>query len=228
SPLSGQPFALAGTLTDAGTPLSPGYFSLQWSKPAGTPSVAFSAPSALSTNATATGDGFLTLRLTADDGTVATFVETSLTLTAATLNYAAWSAQITWPVGADSTATGDPDGDGFSNLLEYALAFDPLAADSATHRPSVSIVSGHLAFSFTRDTSLNTLTYEVQASPDLSSNSWTTLARSTAGGATADVNGGTLSIDETTDGDLRRVTVVDATALGGVSRRFLRLQVTQP
>ncbi|MFA6286192.1 MAG: LamG-like jellyroll fold domain-containing protein [Opitutaceae bacterium] len=228
APVSGEPFALTATLTDAGLPLSSDSVTLQWSKPAGTPVVAFSTPAALSTAATATGDGSITLRLAADDGAVGTFVDTTLAITAATLNYAAWSAQITWPVGADSTATGDPDGDGFSNLLEYALAFDPLSADSATHRPSVSIVDGHLAFSFTRDSALSTLTYEVQASPDLSPNSWITLARSTAGTATTSVNSGALSINETTTGDLRRVTIVDATALSGVSRRFLRLLVTQP
>lgn len=228
NPASGQPFALAGALTDAGASLSPDSFTLQWSKSAGTPSVAFSAPASLSTDATATGDGIVTLRLAADDGTVATFAETSLTIAASTLNYAAWSAQISWPGGADSSATGDPDGDGFANLLEYALAFDPLSADSATHRPSVSTADGHLAFTFTRNPSLATLTYEIQASPDLSPNSWITLARSTAGAATADVNGGTLGINETDDGNLRRVTIIDATPLGGVSRRFLRLKIVQP
>lgn len=228
NPSSGLPFALSGTLTDNGAPLAPGYFTTQWSKSAGTPSVAFSAPSALSTDATATGDGTVTLRLAADDGAVATFVETSLTITASTLNYASWSAQIAWPGGADSTASGDPDGDGFANLLEYALGFDPLSADPATHRPSMSTADGHLVFTFTRNPSLAALTYEVQASPDLSPGSWTTLARSTAGAATTDVNGGTLDIDETDDGGLRRVTVVDATALSGVSRRFLRLNVVQP
>ncbi|MEY3898182.1 MAG: hypothetical protein RLZZ214_3703, partial [Verrucomicrobiota bacterium] len=227
-PVSGEAFALTATLTDAGVPISADSVSLQWSKTTGTPGVAFSTPTTLSTTATATGAGPVGIRLTADDGAVATFVETGIHISASSVNYAAWAGQITWPAGADSSPSGDPDGDGFANLLEYAFNFDPLAADPATHQPSVSISDGHLAFSFTRDPALNPLTYEVQASPGLGTNSWEPIARATAGGTTTDVNNGTLSIDETTDGDLRRVTVVDATPLASESRRFLRLQVTHP
>lgn len=226
--LSGQPFALTAGMTDAGLPVSPDAMSLQWSKTAGSPAIAFSAPTTLSTNVTATGAGYVGLRLTADDGAAATFVDTGFVITASTLDYASWAAQIHWPAGADSAAAGDPDGDGLANLLEYALNFDPLAADPAALHPSVSTVNGHLALTFTRIPSSNTLTYEVQASPDLGANSWTTLARAVSGGATVDVNAGTLGITETTSGNSLRVIVVDATPLAGVSRRFLRLQVTQP
>lgn len=228
NPLSGGAFALTGSMTDAGLPLSADLVSLQWTKATGSPAVTFTAPTALSTNATVTGDGFITLRLTADDGAAATFLDTSLTVMASTLNYAAWSAQFSWPAGADSTASGDPDGDGFANLLEYAFNFDPLAADPASHHPSVSTSGGHLALAFIRDPALSSLVYEVQASSNFSANSWTTIARTTAGGTTTDVDSGTLSINETTDGDLIRVTVVDATPLASAPRRFLRLHVAQP
>ncbi|MET0263939.1 MAG: LamG domain-containing protein [Rariglobus sp.] len=228
NPVSGQPFVLTGMVTENGAQLPAPSASVEWSKSAGSPTVVFNAPAALTTNATATGAGFVSLRLTADDGVVKTYVDTSLTVTASTLNYSAWAAQSPWPLGTDSTAAGDPDGDGFANLLEYALNFDPLIADAAAHRPSVSAADGHLAFSFTRDPALNTLTYEVQASPDLSAQSWTTLARSTAGAVTTNINGGSLSIQESTHDNLLRVTIVDAAPLTNTTRRFLRLQVTQP
>jgi len=225
---SGQAFALAASITDGGLAPSADGFSVQWSKVAGSPNVAFTAPTALSTNATATGAGTISLRLAADNGSVATFVDAGFTISASTLNYAAWAAQVSWPVGADSSASGDPDGDGLANLFEYALNFDPLTADPAANRPSVSTSGGHLALTFTRDPAMNTLTYEVQTSPDLGANSWTTIARAAAGSTTTDVNGGTLSISEASAGDLLRVTVVDAATFDGVPRRFLRLQVTQP
>ena len=226
-PVSGESFALTATLTDAGAPLSADLVSLLWSKTTGSPGVAFSTPTALSTRHRH-GCRFYRhpphrRRRLGRDVCRNRHQRQRLIRGLRRLG-----RHITWPVGADSTASGDPDGDGFANLLEYAFNFDPLAADPATHHPSVSTSDGHLAFSFTRDPTLNTLTYEVQASPGLGGNSWETIARTTAGGTTTDVNGGALSIDETTDGDLLRVTVVDATLLASATRRFLRLQVTQP
>lgn len=227
-PPAGVPFALNATLSEGGVTLPSGAASLQWSKSAGVSPLAFSSPSAASTQATPASEGFLTLRLTVDNGSVATFAETNLTIAAPASGFASWSAATPWPQGADFSSSGDPDRDGLPNLLEYALNFDPLSADPSANHPSASTVGGHLAFTFTRDPARNTLTYEVQASPDLSPGSWTTLARSAAGAATVDVNGGTLSINETTEGGLRRVTITDATPLSEVSRRFLRLNVAQP
>lgn len=228
NPLSGQAFILEGAMTDGGLPVPSGRVSVQWSKAAGSPAVAFTDPSALSTSATATGTGPITFRLTADDGNVATFADASLTIAASTLDYSRWAARLTWPAGADSSASGDPDGDGLANLFEYALNFDPLAADPADNRPAVSVSGGHLALNFSRDPASNTLTYEVQASPVLSDGSWTTIARATADGITTDVNGGTLSISEAPAGRLLRVTVVEAAAIDSTPKRFLRLRVTQP
>ena len=228
NPPAGVPFALNATLSEGGVTLPAGSTAVQWSKSSGVSPLAFSSLSAVSTQATPASEGYLTLRLTADNGSVSTFAETGLTISAPASGFASWSAATPWPQGADFSASGDPDRDGLPNLLEYALSFDPLSADPSANHPSASTVDGHLAFTFTRDPARNTLTYEVQASPDLSPGSWTTLARSAAGAATTDVNGGTSSINETTEGGLRRVTITDATPLNGVSRRFLRLNVAQP
>ncbi len=97
-----------------------------------------------------------------------------------------------------AAATADPDGDGVSNLLEYALDGDPL---SATEAPSLNLdtSSGALRASFAR--AADDVTYVVQSSTDLVE--WTELAR----------NPGTPG------------TVVDVDAPAG-PRTFLRLEAT--
>lgn len=66
--------------------------------------------------------------------------------------------------------TADPDGDGFSNLLEYALGGDPNRA-SSTVSPVTTIVSEgddlYLSLSFDRPRDLAHAVYEVQTSTDL-------------------------------------------------------------
>ncbi len=52
------------------------------------------------------------------------------------LTYATWSSGIPWPPGADTSPTGDVDGDGGSNLLEFVQDTDPL---SASRRPQVIV-----------------------------------------------------------------------------------------
>lgn len=74
---------------------------------------------------------------------------------------------------ADSTISGDaadPDGDGVSNALEYALGGDPLKSDRAilpqTHLEESSETT-EMIFSFTRPTDLPDVNYTVLSSPDL-------------------------------------------------------------
>lgn len=45
--------------------------------------------------------------------------------------FAMWVASIVWPGGADTQATGDPDGDGATNLEEFVCNTDPLVAHGA-------------------------------------------------------------------------------------------------
>jgi hypothetical protein len=53
-----------------------------------------------------------------------------------TVNYIAWRNAQTWPVGADTTLSGDPDGDGMSNAWEQFLAANPLASDTTPLAPA--------------------------------------------------------------------------------------------
>ena len=105
--------------------------------------------------------------------------------------------------GAANTA--DPDGDGQSNLLEYALGTNPNAAGAL---PVTAVRSGNvltLTFSHIGD---STLAYQIEASNDLSG--WSTVQTYPA---------------FTTSGS---TTYTDTVAIGGQSRRFLRLVVTAP
>ncbi|MCW1924237.1 autotransporter-associated beta strand repeat-containing protein [Luteolibacter arcticus] len=64
-------------------------------------------------------------------GTLYTFVETTGTLTLTPGGYDAWLAAFTFPEGADTTRTGDPDHDGFTNLQEFLFGTSPVSAEGA-------------------------------------------------------------------------------------------------
>jgi hypothetical protein len=220
---SGMPFALSSNVQDDGLPGS-NPISLQWSALAG-PTVTFNTPALSSTVATASGIGEARLRLTADDGAVATFAQAVVQVNASSRSYASWHEGIEWPPGADTTPSGDPDSDGLGNQMEYSAGSDPLAHDSATHRPTISLEDRHLVFTFTRNPDAPDLIYRIEACSDLTSGNWTTIAQSTNGDTTEDIGGGTLSIEEDALGEVLRVTVKDAESIDDHSRRFLRLSV---
>lgn len=119
-----------------------------------------------------------------------------------------------WRVGAFTPAqlglagvsgsTADPDGDGLSNLLEYALGNNPMDA-SSMELPSPGMdVDGHFTLTFNRVAD-PALLYEVQGSANLSS--WTSIWSSTG---LSNVSGS--------------VTIPDASP----TDHFLRLKVTLP
>lgn len=97
-------------------------------------------------------------------------------------------------------ANDDPDGDGISNLLEYALALDPAVA-STTGLPEATIVSNRLTFVYER--ARNDVTYTVETSTDL-------------------VNWTITGVDQGTP-DVDGVTI--ASVAMDVPNRFLRLKV---
>jgi autotransporter-associated beta strand protein len=123
--------------------------------------------------------------------------------------YAAWSAGIAWN-GRDPAQTADPDLDGLSNLLEYALAGDPLrSGDGAA--PVVSQVAGILRLTFQRVADPKLL-YEVIGANELTlpGSAWPQVWSSTGA---ANIAG--------------PVTVNDAVIVPLPSTRFLRLRVVR-
>lgn len=127
----------------------------------------------------------------------------------------------------DQAPDADPDQDGLPNLLEYAFATVPWAADTAVQ--SIAMNNGHAEITFRRDERLTDLVYEVQASSTLTANDWQTIATSTGGAPFQGANGHTPVISETSAdpiqsiGVIRKTTVRDTAAAG---RRFLRVKVT--
>ncbi len=131
----------------------------------------------------------------------------------------------------DPAISGDDadfDRDGLCNLLEYALATDPLTSASAF--PAYLQVSGlapqpaRLALSVTRNLAANDLTYTVEASSDLVT--WTPIARAIGQSSWVNLSGGAQSISETPlDSVTSQATVTDATDI--TSARYLRLRVSR-
>jgi hypothetical protein len=113
----------------------------------------------------------------------------------------------------DAADLADPEGDGVSNLLAYAMGLSPFQAKPPGALPMVSINNGKLQISFPWQKSAADITYNVQASGDLST--WSMLW--TSGTATF-VGPGPGAI----------VTVPDTVTLSGTNCRFMRLQVTRP
>jgi autotransporter-associated beta strand protein len=119
--------------------------------------------------------------------------------------YAAWVATQSWPSPAASAADADPDADGLPNLLEYALATDPLAASAGPVLGTTGTGPRFLTLSFARVADA-ALTYTVEASTDLAG--WAPIWTSTGAQNIAGP-----------------VTVTDPAAVGATPRRFLRLSV---
>lgn len=156
--------------------------------------------------------GSTTVRITTTDLEGAT-LQTAIPVTVLSSDsYTAWRQQKLNSVAASGSAAhdADPDADGLSNFLEYALGREPSVPDTATATTLSHDGQGRLALSFTRIAD-PAITYTVQVSADLAA--WQTLA--VAGNPStgaANVAG--------------PVTVTD-TDPAGAARRFLRLLVAR-
>lgn len=121
---------------------------------------------------------------------------------------------------ADATVSGaeaDPDADGLANLLEYALAAEPLAVDAASRRPASGLdAEGRLTLTYLHAAGRADLGYAVEWTADLAAGGW---------------QSGPAVVTETArvaaeDGEL--VTVRAETTPAVAPRQFLRLRVTRP
>ncbi len=156
---------------------------------------------------------------TATSHNITITVTASFTIAVAT-PHAAWQAQVFTPaqlaLPAFSGPAADADGDGTTNLLEYAFGLDPLAPDAATALPVVSVLdiggTRYLALAYTRAKLATDLAYALEASGDLAT--WT---------ATTPVE-----VNVTDHGATETVLVREATPLPSGAKRFLRLRVTLP
>ncbi len=133
------------------------------------------------------------------------YVQGTLTVTAP--GFAQWAAGL-----ADATASGDPDGDGAANLLEYFQGLSPTAPDAAA--PRVQLSGSELVFSYRRGKAVTGVSGTVEWTADLS-------------GAAAWSTDGVTDVLVTDFGpyETRQATVP---LNAGENRKFLRLRVSQP
>ncbi|CAM2867236.1 LamG-like jellyroll fold domain-containing protein [Rariglobus hedericola] len=208
---TGELLPLSGSVIDDGNPAGSSLV-LGWSKSAGLGNAAFGNAAAATTTANFNQAGAYTLRLTANDGAVTTYAQTTASIVAA-------SGIDTWRMTHFGTtdATGNradnasAANDGMANLLKYALGLNPnlpATAASAGLILQVQTVEGSNYLSYTFTGTAADVTYVVEATSDLNG-TWTSLY--THSGSAP----GTVKVDDTQ-------------SLSSVTKRFMRLRVTRP
>jgi hypothetical protein len=127
--------------------------------------------------------------------------------------------------GTNATPAGNPEANGASNLLDYALNLNPVASGAPDLQAAVRTygATSYLSIRFTRVPLATDITYIVESSPDLTA--WTTVATGSDGGA---LTGPGVVTDNASSTVPHTVEVRDTVAATTASRRFLRLRVTLP
>lgn len=174
-----------------------------------------SIPLTVDTNGMKTGDQFTaTVTLTGTSSATSTTATVNLTVgDAPSDNPDSWSG---WfdryfhrlPISTDATA--DPDQDGSSNLLEYALGLDPTlpTGNPVTHDFEVIEGQRYLRLTVNRNPTATGITMTVEVSSTLGESAeWTT------DGTVVEVNTSAV------------LQVRDSTPIGSHSHRFIRLKV---
>ena len=185
-----------------------GTLTYQWQKNGTNISGATNASFSIA-NATSLNAGTYSVQVRGTSGTV---TSNAVQLTVQAPAFADFVAHyFTTTEQADSTVFGpsaDPDGDGRSNLLEYALGSNPRSADLATG--SIAWENGSLVFRYTRPAGgLPGVTYTIESSSDLAT--WTPV---------------TSTLESTTNGSDTVKGVLLTGAQSG-QQAFGRLTVTQ-
>ncbi len=189
-----------------------GPVTLQWSAPQASGAATFANPAAASTTVSFNQPGTYTVRLTADDGSISTWAETSASITPAP-GMSSWLQQHfgTTDATGSRAPTANPAGDGLANLMKYALGLDPNTAYSAADAGLAlgqTNVSGQDFLTYTFTGTASDVTYIVEATNAVGE-PWTAIY--THSGSAP----GT-------------VTVNDTQPLSSATKRFLRLRVTTP
>lgn len=164
---------LAGSATDDGLPAPPGTLATAWSVVSGPDGATFSDVTSAVSSVEFSTAGIYALRLTADDGAIATFDDVTVTVKAPPPPIEAWR-QTTFGADAGNPDIAgdlaDPSGSGIVNILAYALHLDPLNIDF-TALPKLSTEAADLVLTYTRAVGATDVMLTPQVSVTLGS--WT-------------------------------------------------------
>ena len=203
------PWLLDATVSDDALP-APSQLATLWQSAGGPSLPVFGAADAIDTGIVFPTAGAYTLRLTATDGQVTTFDDTTATVQIQspieTWRAAVFGAEASDPSVAGDTA--DPDRDGFDNLLEYALGSEPKASASV-HLPVPEFDGEVIRLTWRQRVSATDVVLALQSSADLS-------------GWLPETGASLRTVSD--DGIVR---VVEATLPVSGARRYLRLQATR-
>ena len=184
------PWNIDATVTDDARPV-PASLSSLWLPEGG---VTFASATAVDTGVTFSASGNYRLRLTASDGAITTFGDT-------TANITVGGPMLSWRQthfgntsgNGNGANTADPDGDGIANLVEYALGKSPMQPGAAPF--GVENTAGQIVLTFNRIAANNDVTIIVEAATVLGG-TWTPVASSVNGAAFTTLAGDT-TVSET-------------------------------
>ena len=199
-------------------------FNPQYTAPA-----AGTATGLISWTPTAAQAGDYTVRFTASDGQATASQSMGLhVISGSTAQIAAWRGKY-WPGISDPSIIGNnanPSGDGYPNLVKYALGADPTRACGTLTEIGTVTVGGttYLALSYVGRSDDSTLRFAVAASGSVRTpaDQWAELPD------TNRLDDSLVSQAGVPDG-FKRVTIRDVVPVGdpGTAGRFLRLKVTE-
>lgn len=141
------------------------------------------------------------------------------------LSYSEWQSSSFSPqeiLSGAANDSADPDGDGISNLMEYAIGGNPKLADASSVFSMIQ-EAGTVGIQFNRDSRKKDLRYVIEGSEQL--NQWDVLSESISGAAFGMAPSGS-SLSETGTGISKVQFRVNESPTAG-SRYFLRLKVVR-
>lgn len=202
---------LAATLSDDGQPgAAP---TANWVKVSGPGTITFSNSSAVNSTATASEPGVYLLRWIGNDTLVKTYDDVQLTFTT---TYSAWATAKFGANASNPSIAGDnadPDKDGRTNLMEYALNSNPNAPDQSGIATDIETWNGqrYLRITVNKNSAATDVTIAAEVSPDLGSTSW--------------VGGGSNVVVETNS--TTQYVARDNIPISSAARRYIRAKVTR-